>query len=167
MKLFTGIAFDEPQRAELTRAISLVRPLVDAKWELPQKAHLTLVFLGEADRAETEARMKDVASRHPAFDVRLKGSGHFDDRVLWLGVEAPLTALHAELERVLEKPNNYGGYSPHVTVARAKRAQRGLFAGAVKALAGFEAPAMRVDRITLFESRDGQYFELAHGQLKP
>jgi RNA 2',3'-cyclic 3'-phosphodiesterase len=170
MRLFAGIAFDDETRAAFARALDSVRALADAKWTRADKAHLTLVFLGDADVRVCVARLQAVAARHGALSLQLRGAGAFSRRVLWLGVGgdlAPLRELQADLERTLEKPGEHAAYTPHVTLARARR-PRGdrALEQAAAALASFESAPFPVRALTLFDSRGGGYQVIAQAQLK-
>lgn len=152
MSFFLGIAFDDATRGEVQRALGLVQPGNPvAKWEPLEKTHLTLVFMGsEIPNADVVAA---VAKRHAAFELRLKGGGTFRERVLWVGLEGQLKALHAlqaELMSALEVLDEHGEYTPHITLARGKR----LTAGPLQ---HFESPAFTVREVTLFESARGAY----------
>ena len=162
MSFFVGIAFDDPTRAAFARAIELARPHAEAKWEKPDKAHLTLVFLAET-RPEPEL-ISQVALKHAPFSLKLEKAGAFGSRVLWLGLEsAPLRALQAELIAALKVDDPHGEYTPHVTIARAKR--RLSFDRALDALKSYQSDPFQVGGITLFESRAGEYTQLTQHPL--
>src|SRR5882762_7822194 len=122
MSWFVGIAFDGATRAEFARALAVARPLVPrARWEKADKAHLTLVFCAEAK--PDAARIAEVAGKHLPFSLALEGGGAFERKVVWLGVGGQLDrlrALQAELTAALGIVDRHTGYSPHVTLARAK-----------------------------------------------
>jgi len=152
VSFFLGIALDETLRAEVQRGLTLVQPGNPvAKWEPLEKTHLTLVFMGsELPDAETVAA---VAKRHAPFELRLRGGGTFKERVLWIGLEGDLKALHAlqaELMNALEVLDEHGEYTPHVTLARGKRLT-------AAPLQHFESPPFTVRAVTLFESARGAY----------
>src|SRR5581483_924678 len=88
-----------------------------------------------------------------------RGGGAFSRRVLWRGVEGELEALQA-VYRALGPAE---AYTPHVTLARAKKPRS--FTAAVKALEGFASAPFRVEALTLFESRDGGYTRLVEAPL--
>jgi RNA 2',3'-cyclic 3'-phosphodiesterase len=159
MRLFTGIAFDAPTREAFARAVELARPHADAKWVRAEKAHLTLVFHGEAEPGAHAAKLAEVAKQHAPFTLRLKGAGAFSRRVLWLGVEGELEPLQA-VYRALGPAEPY---TPHVTLARAKKPSS--FAPAVKALEELASAPFSVEGLTLFESTDGSYVRLVDAPL--
>ena len=162
MSFFLGIAFDDDTRAAFTKALSLAMPHFPlAKWERPEKAHLTLVFL--ASLIPDDALVADVVKRHAPFTLSLKGGGTFRDRILWLGVGGelkPLQALQQELQNALEVKDEHEGYTPHVTLARGKRLTAAM-------LTTFESAPFAVNHVTLFESARGEYRLRATYPLKP
>jgi 2'-5' RNA ligase len=163
MSFFVGIAFDEATRAQVQRALTLAQPLAPGlKWVRPEKAHLTLVFCAEVK--PDEGRIIEVAARHAPLALSLKGGGTFSRHVLWLGVSGdlePLAALQRSLTEALGVRSDHPAYAPHVTLARNKR--NGALPS--QALAQLEGPPFRVERVTLFESRNGDYLQLMHASL--
>lgn len=166
MRLFAGIAFDGPTRDAFAQALERARPHAEhAKWTRVDKAHLTLVFVGDGDPKALGERVVATAARHRAFSLRLCGAGAFGRRVLWLGADGdvePLRALQSDLAQTLARPDEHP-YSPHVTLARAKKPKS--FGAAVQALEGFASAPFRVEAVTLFESVDGSYRSLVDAPL--
>ena len=79
-----------------------------ARWEAPEKLHLTLRYLGDVDggqRAELDACLRGV--RAAPFSLSVRGCGHFpprgEPRSLWLGLQ-DCPALTALQRAVLEMP---------------------------------------------------------------
>ena len=122
-KLF--VAIDLPAAA--TEALAAIQPTPTAGVRLVARdqMHLTLHYLGEADRDRTAEALQEVTV--PAFAITLEGVGQFASTggavTLWAGVrESPeLLRLHAAVADAL------GGegfrpearrYIPHVTLAR-------------------------------------------------
>ncbi|MDQ3471130.1 MAG: RNA 2',3'-cyclic phosphodiesterase, partial [Pseudomonadota bacterium] len=97
------------------------------RWVGDEQLHLTLRFIGEVERPlghDVAAALARI--RFPAFDLRLKGVGRFEQRsggALWAGVEprAPVAELAAKIERAclaagLEPERR--AFHPHITLAR-------------------------------------------------
>ncbi|MFP8957838.1 RNA 2',3'-cyclic phosphodiesterase [Natrialbaceae archaeon A-CW3] len=99
----------------------------------PAQAHVTLVFLGDADSERVPALKREIragvddADLDP-FELRFGGLGVFPDleyiSVVWLGVEAggdSLTDLQAAIENRTTamgfEPDDHE-FTPHVTLAR-------------------------------------------------
>ena len=166
MRLFAGIAFDAATREAFAQALERARPHADhAKWTRVDKAHLTLVFIGDGDPQALADAVRAAAGRHRAFSLRLYGAGAFGRRVLWVGAEGelePLQVLQADLAQTLARPDEHP-YAPHVTLARAKKPRS--FGPAVHALEGFASPPFRVEAVTLFESVEGSYRSLVDAPL--
>jgi 2'-5' RNA ligase len=171
MRLF--IAFDVPdeQKAGVEALVALWRPRVEAKWTRAEGRHVTLVFLGETDAARLPSlthTLDEVAARHAPHALRIARAGTFGPpthpHVLWLGLDGALDAaraLQADLARTLDVKDEHGGWSPHLTLARAKpsRGDAALLevANALQAERFDEFP---VTQVVLFESRGGRYTAL-------
>jgi 2'-5' RNA ligase len=130
----------------------------------PERAHLTLTFLGDVPRDrldEVAAAARRAAARRTPFRWTLEGVGAFPGpvrpRVAWVGVgegSEEIVALQADLTGELRAaglaPPDERPFAPHVTVARA----RGRPSGTLPALA-FQAPAATVEavEVTISELR--------------
>ncbi len=81
MRLFAGIELDVTTRETCVRAQAGLRDAAfDARYEPPEKLHVTLAFLGNVDAArlpEIEAMLDDVATHAPAFSLKLDKLGAF------------------------------------------------------------------------------------------
>lgn len=108
------------------RVVPLQMGVPGAKWRPRENFHLTLAFYGQAEYRtieELDARLADI--RMPAFELRLKGAGHFgsaEPHALWLGV-SDSEPLHA-LARACAKAGRTVGiemearpFRPHLTLA--------------------------------------------------
>ncbi len=167
MRTFIAIDLDDGIKKELTALVEEFRPLgKNVRWVSLAGMHLTLKFLGEiaAPASQEVCRtVEQIAGRHPAFPLVLKGTGVFppgrrDPRVLWVGVaENPsLVGLQADVERGLEElgwEKEKREYHPHLTLGRVK------FPSRLDALlAEFEKNrdrsfgGMQVLRVTFFQS---------------
>jgi len=185
MRTFIAIDLDEAIKKELTALVEELRPLgKNVRWVNPAGMHLTLKFLGEIsdqDSRDVCAAVEEIASRHQAFQLALKGTGVFppgrqDPRVLWVGAEnnPGLTELQADVEQGLEKlgwEREKREYHPHLTLGRVK------FPSRLDALLSeFEKSRsrsfgeMRVLRLTFFQSTlkpsGAEYSVLAEFKLK-
>ena len=132
-RLFFALLPDTATRERMADLASALRQRHEAGGRLigAHRYHLTLQFLGDADRFQHEraqaaqAAAADVAAN--AFDLRLDRAGSFRNRSIpwWLGCErtpAGLQALWDRLGVALAKRGVRveGGHSltPHVTVVR-------------------------------------------------
>jgi len=104
------------------------------RWSAVENIHLTLRFLGETDRGQTEriaAGLAEIARRRQGFSLCVGGAGCFPTfrrpNVIWLGVDGQLELLQAMQAAVEELVVAAGfeaesrGFSPHLTLARAQR----------------------------------------------
>ncbi len=104
------------------------------RWSATDNIHLTLRFLGETDRNQTEriaAGLAEIARRRQGFSLCVGGAGCFPNfrrpNVIWLGVDGQLEVLQAMQAAIEELVVAAGfeaesrGFSPHLTLARAQR----------------------------------------------
>ncbi len=148
------------QQDELRRRLG---PAATAlRWVRPEGAHLTLVFLGETPAGELpgiEAALA-AAAQVPPFELQLGTPGSFGGqrpRVLHVGVTGAAAELAALQRRVVTALNHVEErpFSPHITLARVSRPDRGTGQAIAAALArplGALAPALHIDRISLMRS---------------
>lgn len=145
LRLFVAVAVPEPVRQAVGDAVTRLRPLLpELRWIPPESWHLTVVFLGATEPAGLGAVRQAVAAAAAAatpFSLRLSGTAAASRHgVVWAEFdEAPAMAgLAADLgERLrhLGYPVEQRPFRPHLTLARARRAQR-LRAGPVENYAG-------------------------------
>ncbi len=156
----------------------------DVKWVGGHGLHLTLKFLGELSPEEArtvEAVLREVAGRHAAFPVEVKGTGVFPPgakkpRILWTDIQAgpDLATLQRDLELALEKagfPREERPFRPHLTLGRVKGVR-----GLQDTLAELERHSedsfgrMTVARLTFFQSTlrptGAEYSVLAEAELR-
>jgi len=136
--------------------------LPGARWVRPENLHLTLRFIGNTD-GRTYADVMDVLAgvKAPAFDLALKGIGHFGERgrvdSLWVGVAKgeALMRLHDKIETALQRIGldpEHRRFLPHVTLARLKSAPAPRVADWMAAHGGFVTTSWRVEGFDLFSS---------------
>lgn len=124
-------------------ALKAVKPLREAfpsvKWVDADNFHLTLKFLGPnvptAELHKLIAALERACRRVEQFDLVFEGLGAFpspsNPRTIWIGVSdgiIELRKLAACVEEELEKlgyPPEGRGFSPHMTLGRAKSRDRG------------------------------------------
>ncbi|MDM7967633.1 RNA 2',3'-cyclic phosphodiesterase [Blastomonas fulva] len=172
MRLFLALVPPVEVRRSL---LATMHALAGARWQSDAQLHVTLRFIGDADRHATDALMLALRrERFARIEARLDGFGFFDrrDRVdqLWAGLSPrdPLERLHARLDRLcvgigLEPEGRK--YVPHITLARFARTmapspdQLAAWLGAQPLL---PADTFAFDRLVLMEShmgRDGSVYE--------
>jgi 2'-5' RNA ligase len=177
MRLFVSIDLPDAVADAIAEVQAPLRDLEGLKLVAPERAHVTLKFLGDVDEErvpEVEEAIEtavDAAGVDP-FETTVAGLGVFPNldyiSVVWAGVEEgadEMTRLHEALERELTAvgvdPEDHD-FTPHVTIGRLKDA-RGKET-VVETVTG-EQPTFgefRVDAIRLTEStltRDGPEYE--------
>ncbi|MCX4539424.1 RNA 2',3'-cyclic phosphodiesterase [Streptomyces sp. NBC_01565] len=165
-RVFIALAPPDDAKQELERDL---RPAYDAyprmRWNRIEDWHITLAFLGELPVATIpllRAPLADLAAAHRPVRLAMRGGGHFDERVLWTGIEGDLEGLHllaGEVRRVVrecgvsfeERP-----LRPHLTLARSRRDDPSSVVKAASELAGFTGRAWQAERLHLVGSNIGR-----------
>jgi 2'-5' RNA ligase len=135
MRLFVALEAPEILRQGMAALQECLRPAVEgvgfrARWVPEPQMHLTLAFLGEVEErrlGDLEAALREVAGRHPPFEVPTTALGASPSpqapRVLFLGA-APCDRLHAlaaDLQRQLAAAGfatDPKPFHPHLALAR-------------------------------------------------
>ena len=158
-KLFAGIELDDRIRQECAGiAARLEVQGVPARFESPDKLHVTLAFLGWVDAAQVHAIgevLRSVASRSRPFVLTLDKVGAFPHerkpRIVWIGAREPGDAF-TSLARSLRAAYAAIGFNfdkdavAHVTIARIKGGRAHLPMVEVRPM------RLRVQELALFES---------------
>jgi 2'-5' RNA ligase len=164
-RLFIAVDLNEETRAQIasiTVRLKADTPDVRITWVHPDRLHLTLEFLGNADAGIEQKAMAALAQPIPLapFDLVFNGLGWFpprgSPRVLWLGITqglAELGQLHRVIRQRLGARSGAGEpFHPHLTLARFRdRVARTDLAKLSKIPAS--AGPCGIDRVTLYESR--------------
>ncbi|MDF9817022.1 RNA 2',3'-cyclic phosphodiesterase [Streptomyces sp. SPB162] len=166
VRVFIALAPPDHAKEELAREL---RPAYDThprmRWNRIEDWHVTLAFLGELP-AETVPVLRPplaglAADRGPPR-LALRGSGTFDDRVLWSGIDGDLDELHllaADVRSVVkacgvdieDRP-----LRPHLTLARARRGDRSSVGEIADGFAGFHGGWWSAERLHLVGSNAGR-----------
>ena len=133
MRVFVGINFTKKQRIKMHRAASALRTrALPVRWVEPENFHVTLKFLGEVRRGQTEkvlGAMERAVSGTPPFQAKIRGFGAFPTvrrpDVIWLGVEAcpEMRCLKQDLEWSLGDvgfTSESRSFHPHITLGRVR-----------------------------------------------
>ncbi|MBV9271410.1 MAG: RNA 2',3'-cyclic phosphodiesterase [Candidatus Eremiobacteraeota bacterium] len=159
-KLFVGVELDDNVRAACSSLAERLnaRGLI-ARYERPEKLHITLAFLGWVDPEMVEpiaGAMNRVAAEHKPFALRLDRVGAFPQerrpRVVWVGSQEQGQAFR-DVSRALQNAYRDLGFSfdkdavAHVTIARVKEPRSPL-----PMLDSIEPVNQRVKSLTLFDS---------------
>ncbi len=168
MRLFVAIELSEDLKAPLEQYLAAHGAVCrDLRFCKPEQLHLTLKFLGEIDEGRLrriEKVIRQACESFEPFEIALTTLGAFPPRglprVLWCGIDDPQRRCAAWVKRAetgfakLGVPKEKRDYHPHITLARSRGPAGGE---AIRALLDsppvFGAPRMRVEQVTLFESR--------------
>ncbi|MCU4158107.1 RNA 2',3'-cyclic phosphodiesterase [Carboxylicivirga sp. A043] len=100
------------------------------KARFPKCFHLTLHFIGEVNKEETETIKKKLSEiKAASFWFKLSQLGAFasySQKVIWCGVEEsePLIQLHHKINKAITGDDRLRKYTPHITLARIKKHQK-------------------------------------------
>ncbi|MFF2080085.1 RNA 2',3'-cyclic phosphodiesterase [Kitasatospora sp. NPDC058162] len=165
-RVFVALAPPDEAKDELARAL---RPAYAGyprlRWNRIEDWHITLAFLGEQPSTVVPLLQSllaaPVASR-PALRLSLRGGGHFDERLLWSGIDGDLEALHQltadvrDLVRSCGIPFRDRPLHPHLTLARSRRDDPDSVPQAAAGLTGFTGRPWRTERLHLVASNIGR-----------
>lgn len=164
-RLFVALALPDVVRDELA---ALMLPLDGARWTAPEKLHLTMRFVGDAD-AERRERFAEALTRVRVepFILAAEGVGVFPTRgpakVLWAGLgraHTRLFQLRKQIDEALlaiDLTLDVHNFQPHITLGRIGETHDPKeLAKFLERQAKFESPPFRVSEFQLVASqRDG------------
>ncbi|MGW7431462.1 RNA 2',3'-cyclic phosphodiesterase [Streptomyces sp. NPDC054861] len=166
VRVFIALAPPDEAKDELARAL---RPAYDPypgmRWNRIEDWHITLAFLGELSVSavpDLRAPLARLAAGRPPLRLALRGSGCFDERVLWSGVDGDLEGLHLLATEVRAAVRECGipfeerPLRPHLTLARARRDDSTSVVEAASGLAAFEGRPWPAERLHLVGSNYGR-----------
>lgn len=172
MRLFVALDLPDPMRERLTR---LAGSLAGARWTPPANLHLTLRFIGEADRVmadEIDHALSAIRGR--GFELALCGTGLFTRSgktcSLWAGIEAsePLERLQGKIETALVRiglPPERKRFKPHVTLARVDTVAEPALATWIQAHNLLRSESVAITHFTLFSSLRGKEQAVYHPEV--
>ncbi|MFE4215819.1 RNA 2',3'-cyclic phosphodiesterase [Streptomyces sp. NPDC056844] len=166
VRVFIALAPPDHAKDELAREL---RPAQDAyprmRWNRIEDWHITLAFLGELPVSTVpllHGPLAALAADHRPPRLALHGSGVFDDRVLWSGIEGDLDELHMLAADVRSAVKACGvtfeerPLRPHLTLARARRGDLTSAAEIAETFAGFSGRRWPAGRLHLVGSNVGR-----------
>ncbi|MFD0412511.1 RNA 2',3'-cyclic phosphodiesterase [Streptomyces sp. NPDC127108] len=166
VRVFIALAPPDDAKQELARELGpAYRAHPRMRWNRIEDWHITLAFLGEVPRAtvpELCPPLAVLAAAHRPLTLALRGGGHFDERVLWSGVDGDLDelALLATTVRAVVKECGIGlverPFRPHLTLARARRDTPSCAVEAAAGLGGFTGRRWQAERLHLVASNFGR-----------
>ncbi|WP_051807384.1 RNA 2',3'-cyclic phosphodiesterase [Streptomyces sp. NRRL F-2664] len=166
VRVFIALAPPDEAKEELARAL---RPAYAAypglRWNRIEDWHITLAFLGELPVGTVpllRPPLADLAATRRPLELALRGGGHFDERVLWSGVDGDLAGLHllaCEVRAVVKEcgvPFEDRPLRPHLTLARTRRSDPACVVEAAAGLADFSGRRWSTARLHLVGSNIGR-----------
>ena len=166
-RTFIAIELDGAVRARFEALQGALRRAgADVRWVKPDRAHLTLKFLGEATAdqiAAMQGALDEIAAAEAPFEVAFQGLGVFPNerrpRVVWVGIIEGVDRLRALAAAIDERAAAAGfererrGFSPHVTLGRFRSASGSeRLHEVMKSNAGFDAGRMEAVEVRLIHS---------------
>ncbi len=172
MRLFIALDLPDGMRERLVR---LTGSLPGARWIPPANLHLTLRFIGEADRVIAEEIDHALAGiRGRRLELALSGTGLFGRagkvHSLWAGVERsePLERLQAKIETAMQRiglPPERKRYQPHVSLARVDAVAETALASWIQAHNLLRSESVAITHFTLFSSLLGKEQAVYHAEV--
>ena len=172
MRLFAAVEIGHTLSAraagigrELQRRAAASAPHAKITWVPADRLHLTVRFIGELQDARAAAVCEALKAPLglPPFHLTLEGAGAFpkggSPRVLWVGVtdgREGLLAAEREVSARLKSlgiPEESRPYNPHLTLARVREPAGLRTAGLLDGLTEQCVGTVRIDAITLFQSK--------------
>lgn len=133
--LRTFIALPTERNVQLTITeiqTKLKETQAEVKWDLPDKFHITLKFLGNIEMTKIallSASLAKSIKQFSTFSIQYNSVGAFPNihapRVVWIGIQENkiIQALQFEVENACANygfPKEERGFHPHITLGRVK-----------------------------------------------
>jgi RNA 2',3'-cyclic 3'-phosphodiesterase len=155
-RLFVAVDLPEAARESIANICFGVPGI---KWTPMNHLHLTMRFIGESGDEEYEMisySLSEIVAN--CFDLNLAGTGHFGNKVLWVGIEQSegLLTLKKNIDTALLGIGiipEHRKFSPHITLARYDKSTSDKRIAEFLSVNGmFRAPAGHVDCFHLYSS---------------
>ncbi|WP_329376176.1 RNA 2',3'-cyclic phosphodiesterase [Streptomyces sp. NBC_01351] len=166
VRIFIALAPPDDAKQELERELL---PAYEAyprmRWNRIEDWHITLAFLGELPVGAVELLrppLAELAAGHRPVRLALRGGGHFDERVLWTGIDGDLDGLHLLADNVRAAVRECGiafegrPLRPHLTLARSRRNEPPHAVEAAAGLSAFTGRPWQAERLHLVGSNIGR-----------
>ncbi|MEW6294741.1 MAG: RNA 2',3'-cyclic phosphodiesterase [Candidatus Diapherotrites archaeon] len=173
-RVFIVINLPEETKKEVCDSISCKIDGKKCKVVEEENLHVTMLFLGylnEEAVKELEEKLSAIKELS-AFNAVLEGAGHFNGRVIWLGVKEgkkEIEAIYRKLSELIGVEDER--FSAHVTLARVKGMKRSEVEELVKELnQGMKCQKIPITSVDLMESvlspKGPKYFVIKRFELK-
>jgi 2'-5' RNA ligase len=164
MRAFIAIDLPLELKEKISRVISELRAadFCDAKWVSEQQLHITPKFLGDIrqeDLRKIKTVLEGISQATKSFPLQLKGIGHFNQRVLWIGGNSgqreaiELAGKIDERLSVLGFEKEARPFAVHLTLARIRYIKHKIkFQQILEKYETKDFGSFKVDKIKLIES---------------
>ncbi|MCX6801388.1 MAG: RNA 2',3'-cyclic phosphodiesterase [Candidatus Diapherotrites archaeon] len=115
------VAIDLPKILKKMISMEIIEKLSGVKKTPEKNLHITLCFIGEADEKKTIEKLSKIGFQK--FRIELNGIGKFGERVIWVETKSEEMKVLAEKISKTLGIKEEGGFSGHLTIARAKKNQ--------------------------------------------
>ncbi|MEV6553015.1 RNA 2',3'-cyclic phosphodiesterase [Streptomyces sp. NPDC051597] len=166
VRVFIALAPPDDAKEELARELAPAYAAYPRlRWNRIEDWHITLAFLGELPVATVPLLQPPLAALAAAsrrLGLALRGGGHFDERVLWSGIEGDVEGLRLLTKEVRDVIRSCGvafedrPLRPHLTLARARRDDTSSVVELAASLAGFTGRTWEAERLHLVASNVGR-----------
>ncbi|TYC66598.1 RNA 2',3'-cyclic phosphodiesterase [Streptomyces sp. CB01881] len=166
LRVFVALAPPDDAKDELARALQdAYARYPRLRWNRIEDWHITLAFLGELPSTAVpllRSALAGTTASRPALQLGLRGGGHFDQRLLWSGIDGDLEGLHLLAADVRDLVRSCGidfrerPLRPHLTLARSRRDDPASVPQAAAGLAAFVGRPWRAERLHLVGSNIGR-----------
>jgi 2'-5' RNA ligase len=167
MRAFLGIPISEELKPKITSVQDKFSDF-DVKPVERENLHFNLKFfkdLADEDVEKLKKVLMDVSRGFPPFEIKIVGVGAFPSKnyvkVVWLGVKDGyqiLASLAEKIENTLESLGykSEEKFVPHLTLGRVRSGRnKNEMLVLLKELEDVEIGTMKIDSITLFQSKLG------------
>jgi 2'-5' RNA ligase len=129
MRTFIAIEIPAEVKKAVSETIADIKKanLIEGNFVKGEQLHITLKFLGEVQEKDIEKVilvLEEISKTTKKFRVELKGLGHFNERILWVGGESKeLTNLANGVDESMSKLGFVKEIRPfaiHLTLCRIK-----------------------------------------------
>ncbi|MFD5462875.1 RNA 2',3'-cyclic phosphodiesterase [Kitasatospora sp. NPDC127059] len=165
-RVFVALAPPDDAKDELAHALGpAYEEYPRLRWNRIEDWHITLAFLGEQPSTVVpllQAALAGPVASRPALQLSLRGGGHFDERLLWSGIDGDLDGLQLLAADVRGLVRSCGiqfrdrPLHPHLTLARSRRDDPVSVPRAAAGLTGFTGRPWRTERLHLVASNIGR-----------
>ncbi|MET8627896.1 RNA 2',3'-cyclic phosphodiesterase [Kitasatospora sp. NPDC004669] len=166
LRVFVALAPPDDAKDELAEVLQPAYAMYPRlRWNRIEDWHITLAFLGELPSTAVPSLrtvLAGLASSHPTLRLGLRGGGHFDERLLWTGIDGDLKGLHLLAADVRDLARSCGiefsdrPLRPHLTLARSRRDDPASVPQAAAGLTGFVGRPWQAERLHLVGSNIGR-----------